>query len=385
MALTVLLLAVLQAPPEALPADAFPLIEEFPDPFRFQDGHRVRTQEDWRQRRAEMLELILRYEYGHVPPPPDNIRVEEELSSEVTGQPAMLHQILRLSMGPENTLTTTLHLRIPQSGTGPYPVIVRFGIDDACVSEMIGRGYAYACFDQHALEPDTEGHDVIGPAQAAYPGYDWASLAVWAWGACRVLDCLETRPEIDAKQAIITGHSRTGKAALLAGALDERFALVVPNGSGCGGASAYRGAGKGVETLELITLPSRFKSWFQADFGRFADQESRLPFDQHFLRALVAPRPIVSTDALGDTWCNPPGTQAAWMAAQPVFDFLGVRENNRSHFREGQHDQLPADYAVLLDAADHYLGGKPLTRDFSTLPEPGMKPGWSWAAPAPPQ
>ena len=148
-------------------------------------------------------------------------------------------------------------------------------------------------------------YDVPGPAQMAYPEYDWASLAVWAWGASRVLDYLATRPDINADQAVITGHSRTGKAALLAGALDDRFALVVPNGSGCGGAGTYRNAPKGVETLKLITLPNRWKSWLQKDFGRFGDQEARLPFDQHFMRALVAPRPVLSTDGLDDRWANP--------------------------------------------------------------------------------
>lgn len=378
MILTMVLSVFAQAQPEVRPADSFPVVEELPDPFLFQDGTRVQTREDWQKRREEMKELILSIEYGHVPPGPGNVRVAEELEPRVRFVGAVMQRVVRLSMGPENRLTMTVHLYIPQEQTGPFPVVIRFGIDDRYVRKMIERGYAYACFEHCDLDPDTEGHDVTGPAQKAYPDCDWASLAVWAWGASRVLDYLETLPDINGQQAVVTGHSRTGKAALLAGALDERFAVVVPNGSGCAGAGAYRDAEDGVETLKLITLPSRWKSWLQKDFGRFADQEARLPFDQHFMRALVAPRVILSTDGLGDRWANPPGTQAAWMAAQPVFGFLGVPNNNLCHFRLGGHDQAPKDYDVLLDVADWRFKGKPLTRDFSRLPNPDFEPTWSW-------
>jgi hypothetical protein len=383
MSLAIFFISVLRVQAEVLPGDSFPAVEELPDPFRFQDGRRVRTLEDWRQRREEMRELILRYEYGHVPPAPGNVRMDEELESQLGDDGEVLHKVMRLTMGPENKIATTLHLYIPQTGTGPYPVVLRFGTDDKCAQMINRRGYAYACFEHRDLDPDTEGYDVPGPAQTAYPEYDWGSLAVWAWGASRVLDYLVTVPDVNGKQVVITGHSRTGKAALLAGMLDERFALVVPNGSGCGGAGSYRNAGKGVETLELITLPSRFKSWFQKDFSRFAGQESRLPFDQHFMRALVAPRPVLSTDGLHDRWANPPGTQAVWMAAQPVFDFLGVSQDNRCHFRPGGHNQRPEDYEVLLDVADHYFRGKDVATDLSTLSEPDLKPTWSWKAPEP--
>ena len=139
----------------------------------------------------------------------------------------------------------------------------------------------------------------------------------------------------------------------------------------------FRNPPKGVETLELIMRPSRFKSWFQADFGQFGDREDALPFDQHFLRALVAPRFILSTDAFEDQWCNPPGTQWAWRAAQPVFDFLGVPKNNLIHFRAGNHDQLSEDFSVLLNVADHVFHGKALEEDLQAPPFPdNLQPLW---------
>ena len=383
MTLAIFLVSCMQAQTDARAPEDFPIVEELPDPFLFQDGRRVRTPEDWRERREEIRELILRYEYGHMPPAPGNVRVDEELASAVRFGGSTLYKELRLSMSPGNKLTTMVRLYIPKDGTGPYPAVLRLGLDDRYAKMLNRRGYAYACFEHTDLDPDTEGHDVRGPAQMAYPEYDWGSLAVWAWGASRVLDYLETRPDIDTDQVVITGHSRTGKVALLAGALDERFALVVPNGSGCGGAGCYRDAKKGVETLELITLPSRWKSWLQEGFGRFSGKESRLPFDQHFLRALVAPRPVLSTDGLSDGWANPPGTQAVWMGAQPVFDFLGVGANNLCHFRPGGHDQAPVDYEVLLDVADHYFKGTAMSSDFSALPDPAFAPTWPWQAPPP--
>ena len=379
MVLAVLFASLMHAQSDVDVIASFPSIEEMPDPFLFQDGRRVETLEHWQERRKEMIELILKYQYGHVPPAPGNVEVDGD--PKVLQDETMLHRTVRLTMGPDNKLSTTVHVYTPKTGSAPYPVIVRFGIDSGPVNLVLSRGYAYACFEQVDLDPDTEGYDIVGPAQAAYPECDWGSVAVWAWGAARVVDHLVTLPEIDADRIIITGHSRTGKAALLAGVLDERVAMVVPNGSGCGGAGTYRYAQKGSETLKFITLESRFKSWFQKDFAQFSKKEFRLPFDQHFMRALVAPRLILNTDALGDAWANPAGTQIAWMAAQPVFEFLGVPQNNLCHFREGGHDQLPLDYEVLLDVADWYFKDKPLTREFSALPAPDYKPTWSWTSP----
>lgn len=333
-------------------ATAQTLPGDLPDPLVFNGGSRVSSPEQWPARRDEMRELLLQYEYGHVPPPPGNVALDATLETGTRFEGASEFRALRLRFGPEQKLTTALHLYLPANVTGPLPVIVRFGLGGEHAPAANARGYTFACFEQTSLDPDTEGHDEAGPAQAAYPDHDWGSLAVWAWGASRVLDYLETLPEINAKQAVITGHSRTGKAALLAGALDDRFSMVVPNGSGAGGAALFRHKPNGVETLELITQAKRFKSWFQAEFSQFADRESALPFDQHFLRALVAPRTVLSTDAFGDQWANPEGTQYAWMAAQPAFDFLGVSANNLIHIREGGHDQLAPDFAVLLDVAD---------------------------------
>ncbi len=362
MLMTALLLIAAQ-PPLSDRIASLPVIEEMPNPFLFQDGRTVNDSADWPERRTEILDLVLRYEYGKLPPAPGNVRAEDIVENDD-------HIALRLRMGPGNGFAVRTRVYLPETDDAPHPVVVRFGLDGNRAKQITDRGYAYVCFEHRELDPDTQGYDVPGPAQAAYPDYDWGALAVWAWGASCVLDYLETVPEIDIARSVITGHSRTGKAALLAGALDERFAIVVPNGSGCGGAAAFRGAEDGVETLKLITMEARFKSWLHADLAAFANDVQRLPFDQHFMRALIAPRVVLNTDALGDTWANPPGTQKAWLAAQPVFDFLDVGDRNLCHFREGGHDQLPEDMDVLLDVADWHFRDQPLMSKFSTVPVP---------------
>lgn len=339
----------------------------FPDPLILESGQRVETREDWQTRRAEMRDLLLRYQYGTIPSGPVPVRLGETLAEESQNDGATLFRSLRLAVGSENPFPVQVELYLPAGGTGPYPVILRVGLGCPVIKEINESGYIFACYENKDFDPDTLGNDRIGPAQALFSDCEWGSLAVWAWGASRVLDYLATLPEADMRRIVITGHSRTGKTALLAGALDERFAVVVPNGSGCGGAAAYRRYGPECETLELITRPSRFAAWFHKDFRQFADKEAELPFDQHYLRALVAPRPVLSTDALGDLWANPIGTAAAHREAQPVFDFLGVPENNAMHFREGKHDQLPEDFRVLLDFTNHHFFDKPLAYTYNKM------------------
>ena len=344
-----------------------------PDPLLLADGQRVQTRADWVKRREEIKAILLREEYGRMPPAPENVKVAEASPVEVQNDGATHFQRLRLTMGTRDRISVQVERYFP-AGKGPFPVIVRVGLGCPVIGDLNKRGYALVCFEHRDLDPETEGSDTAGPAQLAYPEYDWGSVGVWAWGASRVLDYVLTLPETDSSAMIVTGHSRTGKAALLAGALDERFAMVAPNGSGCGGVSCYRYQSKGSEDLESITRPSRFASWFQKDFRRYAGHEDTLPFDQHFLRALVAPRMMLSTDALGDIWANPLGNQAGYFGAQPVFDFLDAPESNQMHFREGDHDQLGEDFMTLVDAADWYFEKKAKPEGLTTLPVEGFRP-----------
>jgi hypothetical protein len=238
------------------------------------------------------------------------------------------------------------------------------------VEAMLGRGYgmATACygdfFPDHADgRPDSVlpalGRPAAGPLAPDEPG----AIAAWAWGLSRILDWLVTLPEIDPERVIVVGHSRLGKTALWAGACDERFAMVVSNNSGCGGAAlSRRNYG---ETVAVIT--KRFPHWFCPAFAGYADREVELPTDQHALLAMVAPRPLYVASAVGDRWADPRGEFLAAVAAGPVWSLLGrvglgtdiypavgeaIGSSIGYHVRPGVHDLLEFDWQRFADFAD---------------------------------
>lgn len=355
-------------PPSLLSAD-----DPLPDPLVMKDGTPVKTVDQWKARRAEMLEDILAIGYGHMPEKTPEVKVVKVWDRRIRGSEYGKARRARITTGPNQEIRINVLMRIPTEGTGPFPVIVKIGNGHPDEEGMNKRGYAIATFNTAELDPGDEGNDVVGPAQAAYPELDWGSLATWAWGASRVLDFLETQEDIDASRTIVTGHSRTGKAALLAGVTDERFKIVVPNGSGCGGAATYRNYRAGAETLELLTREERWLFWMHKDIRRFVGREQELPFDQHFMRALVAPRVVLSNDGYDDAWANNFGTQVCYMGAQPVFDLLGVSQNNLAKFREGGHTFNEQDAGIMLDVADWYFNGDDFPQNMNNLPEPNYE------------
>lgn len=360
--------------------DQLPVIEELPDPFIMMDGSRVSTKADWEKRRAEIKDLIQHYQYGYMPPAPNNMSVDVLSTETVMDGKATLHTLL-FKMGPEHKVTMNVTILKP-AGNGHFPVIVSnepiLG-NNPIKDEIVARGFVLAEYLRTDLDPDKQ--DSVGIAQEVYQDYNWATLAVWAWGAHRVADYLSTQRYVDMEKLAVTGHSRGGKTALLAGALDERFALVAPNGSGCGGAGCYRNTPEDAETLEKITDPMRFSYWFAADFGQFSGKEAQLPFDQHFMKALVAPRALLCTEAFDDKWANPVGTQHTTMAVQEVFEFLGAGEKNGLHYREGGHAQNEVDWRALLDFAELQFNGKKPEYDFFKFPFADEQNRFSWEKP----
>ena len=368
--------------PELPGVDQLPVIEQLPDPFVFADAARVKSKEDWARRRDEIKAQVLYYEFGHFPPPPGNIQATEAASKENADLGATEKQIV-LTMGPGQKVIIHLELTIPAGRTGKLPVIIK---GDLCWKKIpaeilkaaASRGYIVAEFDRTELAPDK--NDRTTGVYPLYPDYDWAAEAVWAWGFHRVVDYLLTQDFIDPARIAVTGHSRGGKAALLAGAFDERIALVAPNGSGAGGAGLYRIVHPKGETLQAIV--TRFPFWFHPRLATFIGKENRLPYDHHSLRALCAPRAHIATEALGDLWANPTGTQQGYLAAREVYAFLGAPDRIGVHWREGKHAQNEEDWAALLDFADVQLFGKKVDRRFDKLPEPDAPKAFSWTAPA---
>ncbi|MCP4760584.1 MAG: hypothetical protein GY870_02310 [archaeon] len=360
------------------------IINSLQDPFILNNGTRVITSEEWSERREEIKTLLLNEEYGQMPDRPDAINATK-LSTKTLENGSTLN-ILTLSLVPSNEtpsieINFTIWVFIP-SGVGPFPAIIKVSPDGTGSQTIINqtitdRGYIFVCYNHTELDPDSGGEDIVGTCQQAYPGYSWGSLSVWSWGAMRVADYIlgevwvnapDGFPSVDPDKLIITGHSRRGKTAFLAGALDERFDMVVPNGSGCGGAGSFLVQSAICENIAFITSDFGFKTWFHQNFSKYANNEIALSFDQHFLRALVAPRIILSTDALDDFWSNPTGTYAIYNASNPVFEFLGVEENNAIHFRAGGHAFTAEDFAVILNFADKMLLNKDISGEFYVTP-----------------
>ena len=388
---TMLMTIVLVAPASAQEAsstkdirsvEGLALMKELPDPFIFQDGRRVQSPTDWPARRKEVAELVQAYQYGHLPP---SVPVKEikatELATRTVPDTGATEKRLILTIGNAGKIRTYVDLTIPP-GKGPFPVIVRgdlgwHKLKDPILAEAAKRGYAVAEFDRTLFAADKK--DVRDGIYLQYPDTDAGALAAWAWGFHRVTDYLLTLPEIDKERVIVTGHSRGGKAALLAGALDERVALTVPNNSGCGGAGCYRLQAAKSEDIAAIT--KNFPYWFHPRFTQFIGKIDRLPIDQHSVKALVAPRALLSTEALDDLWANPMGSQQSHAAAKEVFDYLGAGDKIAIYFRPGKHEHNAGDWTVLMDYADKVLRGKTVERQFNNYAFPDAEKGYSWAAP----
>lgn len=351
----------------------FALAAELPDPFVFADGRRVQKADDWRARREEIRKLVMQYEYGELPTAPKNVTVTPLITHQL--RPANVsHRQFKVTcdLGEgRDKIGFVLDLMVPP-GDGPFPVILRGDwcwkkTPDDIAKSILDRGYILAEFNRLEFAADRTKENV--GLVAAYPDGEFGAVAAWAWGFSRAVDALVTLPIVDKEKIAVTGHSRGGKAALLAGALDERIALTAPNNSGCGGAGCFRIMGEKSETLEMITR--NFPTWFTPKLREFAGKENELPIDQHFVKALVAPRALLTTEALDDLHANPSGSYETHRAARAVYELLDTPDRIAIHFRPGVHEHNAADFAALLDFADEVFAGKKSSRDWNANPFAG--------------
>ena len=362
-----------------------------PDPLTTTNGTKVTSAEMWRQtRRPEILELFRTHVYGRMPVGrPDSLRFQtiESTAGAIDGT-ATRKQVKISFRGPGGAGAINLVLFVPTKAK-PAPCFLLIcnrgatNIDPTRAvkspfwpaEQIVARGYAAAAFLNADVDPDfndgfTNGvHGIFDPPGVKRPADAWGTIAAWAWGASRVMDYFETDPDIDAKRVAVIGHSRGGKTALWAGAEDERFAFVISNDSGCGGAGLARRRQPKAETIAAITRS--FPYWFCESYRRYTNREDDLPLDQHMLAALIAPRLLCIGSATEDLWADPEGEFLCGVEASRVYELLGKEGLKASawppadsprhdgsigyHVRTGKHGLTEYDWQRYMDFADRHL------------------------------
>lgn len=344
---------------------------QLPDPLVFDDGTPVRSADEWPRRRREILETIVDIEYGGLPPAPPTTHARDLHPAKIKRLGGARFRNIGVTAETDPPVSFMLYALVPD-GEGPFPVVVNgdgcwLYVSDEVRREALGRGIALAQFNRVEIAPDdyTDARDT--GLYLAYPDHTFGAVAAWAWGYHRCVDVLTRMDEIDADRIAVVGHSRGGKTSLLAGATDERIAVTGANDSGAGGAGCYRIQGPESERIEHLMRNIAY--WFGPKLKDYVGRETELPFDQHFLKALVAPRALVTTEALGDLWANPTGAWQTHRAAREVFKFLDAEDRIGIHYREGAHAHTLDDWKTFLDFAEAMFarrraGEKFYTRQF---------------------
>ena len=349
-----------------------------------EDGSPVTTTDQWVRRRAKLLDLFRNELYGYSPDRPKDMWFDIVKIDHAAMDGAATLKLVNIHLGAQPEAPVIhLNLFIPNNRTKPAPAFLlicnrdRDNIDPTRkiksdfwpAEQIVARGYAAASFFNGDVAPDkydgfTTGIHAYLQNPAARKFNSWGTIAAWAWGGSRVMDYFETDPDIDEKHCAVTGHSRGGKTALWCGAQDERWALTISNCSGCSGAAiARRRFG---ESLNVIQ--NAFKHWFCGNYRKYIDKEDTLPFDQHELVALVAPRAVYVTSADEDLWADQRGEWLAIHEAEPVWKLYGrqglpsdtmppldkplIGDGMGYHIRTGEHNYKVFDWNAHMDLAD---------------------------------
>lgn len=353
-----------------------PEITELPDPFLLLDGSRMASPSQWPCRRAELAAYAQYYEYGFLPPRP----------TRVTGKLDVDRLAVTVEAdGKKASFSATVAL---PASDGPFPVFIHIsaGQPVASAATFTQRGYAFLFLDTGSVAADSTRKE--GAFHTLYPEADTGVLMAWAWGVHRLVDALEKLDTFDSKRLIVNGFSRWGKGALLAGAFDERIAITVPSSSGLSGTGQFRffyedPTVSDTANEKIGNAWSNAAYWYGDRFGSFVSQVKRLPFDQHSIMALVAPRALLATQGIYDYWTNPRGTSISWRAAKSVFDYLGQSDQIGIAWDSVSHQLSSEHVDDILGFADLKFREIATTKDFHSMPadfadEPAAHP---WTAP----
>lgn len=377
-------------------------------------GEKIKTSKEWLDKyRPELLNFFENNVYGKVPGKFDgtSIKVLEQDDNALNGK-AKRRQIELTFEKNNKSLSITLLLYIPKNVkkapiflgynfygnhtiTEDAKVIISsawamdnktFGITNHqlsaesrgartnrwAIEKIIDGGFGLATIYYGEVDPDK--NDLSDGIHSLFYGQDqlepnpdeWGSISAWSWGLSRAMDYFEEDIEIDSSKVIVFGHSRLGKVALWAGATDKRFAAVISNNSGCGGAALSKR--KFGETIAHIN--TSFPHWFCGNFESYSDNEEDLPVDQHQLLALIAPRPLYVASAEEDEWADPKGEFLSAHYASSVYKLFGkdgitsnkmpatnqpIQNTVAYHIRSGKHDVTDYDWEQYVTWAKVYV------------------------------
>ncbi len=402
---------------------------QLPELLTSQKGKEITNAEDWMEiRRPEVLSLFEDHVYGKIPGKLEissweileenynalnnkAIRKQVLLTFNNNGKQLDVNLLIYLPKNVEksplfvgynfygnHTIAGDSEIIIPTSWsrnnedfgvTNNKPTAKSRGIRESrwTPGKIIDAGYGLATIYYGDIDPDKYGEAGVDFSDGVHPllyekgqtkphSDEWRAISAWAWGLSRAMDYFEKDNDIDSDQIAVMGHSRLGKASLWAGALDERFAIVISNNSGSGGAALSKR--KYGERLGRMTKV--FPNWFSGTLEQYYDNEEAMPVDQHMLIALIAPRPVYVASAEEDKWADPRGEYLAVYHASPVFELFGRKGFSSStmpginqpvitttgyHIRSGGHDVTDFDWDQYIKFADMHL--KPYGRS------PGQK------------
>jgi hypothetical protein len=320
---------------------------------------------------------LIPHEFGGMPPEHEGIDVIRRASSSIRHWPGIQYQTyeVRTRFPGGGEIFLTLSLWKPP-GDGPFPLLLdgdgcwRYFNDDG-IRKVLERGNIAASVDRTEAAADNKDAYRNTGLYRLFPDAEFGVCPAWAWAIHRCVDALTTFKDVRADGIAITGHSRGGKTILLAGATDERIAITNPNNSGIGGAGLNRLKMKGSEVIDDF-FGSGNIFWFGREFAAHRHRDAQLPYDNHYLHALVAPRALLLTEAYEDHSANPAGTYAAALSAREVYDILGKKDAIGWAYRESGHAHLPEDYTALFDFMDHCLHERHPRRDFQRKLYPNL-------------
>ena len=328
------------------------------------DGTMVQGAGDWEARRAELLDVLAREEYGFMP---DAAAVECETLSKNNAHYG--------GHGLEEKMALTIHAPlgdfclpfslIKPDLPGRLPLFLFLSFEKEPyqkyfpLQEVLSRGYAVALIHYESVTSDDgdmqNGLGAVMPRPA--DGTGWGKLTLWAWAASRVLDALLLRQDVDANNIAVIGHSRLGKTALWCGANDPRIRFVCVNDSGSSGAAYARGKDPRGENVRIIT--HHFPFWFCENYAAYVDRENDMPFDQHYAVAACCPRYVAVSSASEDYWAGPESEKKSCEEASEAWEKCGLKGFDRGpdarvsyNLRDGIHFLSLEDWRFYMNFID---------------------------------